>query len=254
MAAGPKLAWRGSQPPFGPDRPCLVLIHGAGMTSRFFSAQLDGLSEEVHLVAVDLPGHGDSAGPPAETIPAAAEAVSGLLDSLQVDRPVIGGMSMGGGVALQLLADYPERFSAAVLLSTGAKLRVRPDIFAAIEADFERYVELVGQMAVAPGTDPAAYAQVLEDLRAGGPAVAATDFRACDPFDLREQVPGIRVPALVACGDQDLLTPPKYSDWLAENLPNATRVTIPGAGHFACLERPAEVNRVLAGFLATLPA
>ncbi len=248
------LAWRGAHPPFDPGKPCLVLIHGAGLTGRFFDAQREGLADEADLLAVDLPGHGDSPGPAAETIPAAAQAVLDLLDSLGLRRPVIGGMSMGGGVALQLLADHPDRFSAGALISTGAKLKVRPDMFAAIEADFDGYVGMVGKVAVAPGTDPDRYAHVIADLQAGGPDLAATDFRACDVFDLRDRVGDITVPTLVACGDTDLMTPPKYSDWLADHLPNATRVTIPGAGHFACLERPAEVNRALTGFLNTLPA
>ncbi len=246
------LACLGIDRPLRPDLPSLVFIHGAGGTGRFWSRQIDGLAGLANLLALDLPGHGRSPGPARDRIEDYAADLVGFLDVVEPPRPVPVGVSMGGAVALQVLADHPGRFAGAVLVATGAKLKVGPEIFEAIERDFDQYVELVGATAAAPKSDPALFSHALADMTACGPEVVSGDFRACDAFDLRDRIPGIRVPALVIFGDQDVLTPPRYSDWLVEHIPDASRVEITGAGHFAALEKSDSVNRAIADFLARL--
>jgi pimeloyl-ACP methyl ester carboxylesterase len=86
-----------------------------------------------------------------------------------------------------------------------------------------------------------------------GPAVALNDFICCDEFDIMEQVRNISVPSLVICGSEDVMTPVKYSTFLAERIPGARQVVIDGGTHAVMREKPAEYNQAIEDFLASLP-
>ena len=89
-------------------------------------------------------------------------------------------------------------------------------------------------------------------LREVAPLVTLGDFLACDRFDVRERLAAIRTPTLVLTGAEDRLTPLGYGRLLAETIPGARLVEIPGAGHFPQLEQPVPVNAAIREFLAEL--
>jgi pimeloyl-ACP methyl ester carboxylesterase len=78
------------------------------------------------------------------------------------------------------------------------------------------------------------------------------DLRACDTFDLVEQIKAISLPTLVICGTDDLMTPPKYAEYLHEEINGSQLVLIPAAGHMVMLEKPDEVGRSIEAFLEQL--
>jgi pimeloyl-ACP methyl ester carboxylesterase len=78
------------------------------------------------------------------------------------------------------------------------------------------------------------------------------DLRACDAFDILNRLSEIRVPTLALCGSDDIMTPPKYSHHLAEELPEARAVVVPGGTHMVFAEKPEEVNRAIDEFLQAL--
>ena len=78
------------------------------------------------------------------------------------------------------------------------------------------------------------------------------DLRACDGFDLMEQVQKITAPTLVICGTDDLMTPPKYAEYLHQKFKESQLALIPGAGHMVMLEKPDEVNQAIEVFLEPL--
>jgi pimeloyl-ACP methyl ester carboxylesterase len=82
--------------------------------------------------------------------------------------------------------------------------------------------------------------------------VTLGDYLACDRFDVRDRLAEIRVPTLVVVGTDDRLTPLRYSRFLAETIPGARLVEIPGAGHFPQLEQPVRVNAAIREFLTHL--
>ena len=84
------------------------------------------------------------------------------------------------------------------------------------------------------------------------PATFLADFRACSGFDLMSRLNAIRIPTLVVSGDDDRLTPLKYGEYLATNIPGAVLKIIHGAGHLAMLEKPTEVNAVISSFVHSL--
>ena len=230
--------------------PPLVLIHGAGGTHRSWPDELRTLPGR-RVIALDLPGHGDSPGPGCSSIPAYARSVAGLLDALGLASAVIAGHSMGGAIALTLALETPARVAGLILAGTGARLRVAPAILEATAdpTTFSQAADLIAEWSFGKRAGPALRQEFAAAMVAGAPQVAHGDFTACDGFDVRERLGAIQAAALVVCGTDDALTPPKYSEYLRDHLARAQLELVPGAGHMVMLEAPAEVAAAVESFL-----
>lgn len=238
----------GEWPPDG-KKPTLLFIHGAGGSARFWENQILALSPHANTLALDLPGHGRSDKPGCETVPDYARRVAAFAEQIQPPRPALVGLSMGGAIVQQILLDYPDRFKNAVLISTGAKLKVLPLIFELLEKNFPAYLELMAKFSASPNTPREKYQAALDDTAAQSPSVIAGDFRACDAFDVRSRLSEIRSRVLVISAEDDKLTPPPYAEFLARNITGAQRLHLLQAGHLVPMEKPDEVNRAILDFL-----
>ena len=239
--------------PLDPKQPTLVFIHGSGGDHSLWQGQVDALLASANTVALDLPGHGQSRGPGLTHVPAYAAAVAALLERLQAPRPIPCGLSLGGAIVLQLLLDYPALLAGGVLMGTGARLRVLPEILASIETDYRGFVDSLGRFGASDKTAPELILKVQQATATCPPDVTAGDFRACDTFDVMARLIEIDKPVLVLSGADDRLTPPKYSAYLEAHIRGSRRVEIPDAGHLVPVEKPIAVNQALQSFLASLP-
>ncbi len=238
--------------PLDPDLPTVVFIHGSGGSSVLWHAQVEALAGDMNTVALDLPGHGASGGQGTDSVTAYAASVESFILDLEVPRPVPCGLSLGGAVALQLLLEGKANYKAGILVNTGARLRVMPLIFEAIERDYLSYVAGSRSMSISPKTDPRRIEPLLESMAECPPEVTLGDFRACDTFDVMERLGEISVPVLVLAASDDRLTPVKYGEYLAEHIPNTRLVHIEDAGHLSPMERPEEVTRAIRDFVLSL--
>jgi pimeloyl-ACP methyl ester carboxylesterase len=236
----------------GRGRP-VVFVHGAGGRAEVWTPQLAGLADVARVVAVDLPGHGETGGHGCRSIDDYAAWVLGLLDALGLDRVVLGGHSMGGGIAQTLALGRPDRLRGLVLIGTGARLRVLPRILELFREGLPEALELVASLAYSPRTPPGSVAEAERALRETPMPVTLGDFMACDRFDVMTRLHGVEIPTLVLGGRDDRVTPPKYAAFLAGAIPGARLVEIEAAGHFPQLEQPAAVNAAVRAFLAALP-
>ena len=235
--------------PLDPLKSTIVLIHGAGGSSVFWQEQVEALAERVNTVAIDLPGHGQSHGNGHDRIEEYAQAVIDFIRAIKTPKPIPCGISLGGAVTQQLLLDYPDLFKAAIIISSGSKLKVAPDIFDAIEKDIKSYVELMVNFAASKSTDPDRIKRFKDDTARCKPEVLIKDFKACNRFDVMQRVRSIRSPVLVVTAEDDLVTPPKYGDFMETSLANASRVHITEAGHIVPMEKPEGVNKAIVEFL-----
>jgi pimeloyl-ACP methyl ester carboxylesterase len=229
----------------------LLLVHGAGGTRLHWPAELRHLPGR-RVLSVDLPGHGGSAPPAERTVAGMALRLAGVLDALGIPRAAVGGHSLGGAVALTLALDAPGRVAGLLLVGTGARLRVVPEILAA-SADPGRAREVADALA-AVSFGAAAPAAMREELVRGAlaqaPGVVHADFTACDGFDAMARLGLIRAPARVVVGAEDRLTPPRYGAFLREALPGEGMDLVPGAGHMVAWEAPGVVAAAAESLLA----
>ncbi len=236
-----------------PGRPPLVLVHGAGGDHMHWPAALRRLPG-YSVYALDLPGHGRSGGAGRQAVGAYAEVIWGFAQALRLPRFVLGGHSMGGAVALEMALRHAAALAGLVLVGTGARLRVAPQILEGLLSDYAGTAALVTAWAHGPGTDARQLQAYTRRLRRVPAAVIYGDYLACDVFDRRPDVAQIGLPTLIVCGTADRMTPPKFSQWLKDQLPQAELAWAPDAGHMVMLEKPAVVAEAVTGFLARLPA
>ncbi len=235
------------------DAPPLLLIHGAGGTRLNWPPEIRR-GEGLEVFSVDLPGHGESGGQGENSICEFAERLLEWMDSVNLEQAIVCGQSMGGAIALTMELLAPDSVTGLVLISTGAKLRVHPKILALTsnQDQFHEAADLVMKWSFSDNVDTRVRDLARERLKELTAKVVHSDFLACDSFDLMQQVKSIKVPTLVICGEEDRLTPVKYSRYLSENIEGADLFLVPGAGHMVVLERPREVAERIREFVHRL--
>jgi pimeloyl-ACP methyl ester carboxylesterase len=233
------------------DAPTIIFIHGSGGSSATWFMQLKGLSDNYHVVAVDLNGHGKSQDRAEENT-----TESYLSDIEEIvrcyTRPVICGHSMGGMLAQLFALRYPDLISGIILVGTGARLRVASFIFEAIDNNFEEYVQGAGNFMFYEDTSKELIEASKKEIRNCKPSIIKRDFVACSEFDIMDKVSELSLPALIIVGEQDIMTPVKYSKYLRDNIPNSTMHVIEKAGHSVMLEQPREFNAYVKDWMKTL--
>jgi pimeloyl-ACP methyl ester carboxylesterase len=231
------------------EDPSLVFIHGAGGTHRQWAHQLQGL-RRVNRYALDLPGHGRSGGAGQTSIRGYAEVILRFLETVGLTEAILVGHSMGGATSQYLALEHPQRVERLVLVGTGARLRVLPSLLEELLEDFPSTAEMMLDWAYSSDCDPEIKRLGRKEWLENEPSVVHGDFAACDNFDVMGRLSDIRCPALVLCGEDDRLTPPKYAQYLQDSIPAAKLTIIPGAGHMVMVEQPEWVNQAIEEFLA----
>ena len=200
-------------------------------------------------LAVELPGHPSGAG--YSTIEDYASSVEEYIRKEAVKEPVLVGHSMGGAIAITLaLAKF--NLAGLVLVGTGARLRVQPTILSKVKENYEEASKLIAAWSVSPGSDPVIAQRIAQELLRTNSRVTYGDFMACDKFDRMNEVQDITCKTLIVVGEDDRMTPVKYSQYLHEKIFGSKLVVIPGAGHSVMLEQQRLFNDAVEAFLGSL--
>lgn len=230
-----------------------VLLHGIGGPS--WGDLLPG--------ALDWPMPGFVGTAPLEpmTFPALATALRDALDARGIARATLIGHSMGGMLAQEFAATWPERVDRLVLYATTPAFGSRDPAFA--EAFLAaRLGPLEGGRSMAEAADPMldGMFDAAADPRAKDSAMAAlaavpeavyrATLRCLTTFDRRADLPRIAAPTLLIAGEHDAAAPPRTMQRMAAAIAGSRLVVVPGAGHFVHLERRAEFLAALLSFLA----
>jgi pimeloyl-ACP methyl ester carboxylesterase len=238
--------------------PVLVLLHGFACDSRAWRPQLEGLAADFTVLAWDAPGAGLSDDPPDSFETADwADCLAGLLDELDVPRAHVVGLSWGAILAQEFYARHPARVGSLVLAGGYAGWYgslPRPaaeERLATCLAFAERPADELVSVLLPGMFGPTAPQEVRDELGRILSEFHPVGFRgmslssACDTRDL---LPTIRVPTLLVWGELDARSPIGVAHQLADAIPGARLVTIPGAGHVCNLEAPGDFNAAVRDF------
>ena len=227
--------------------PKLVFVHGAGESHKVWTYQTNRFTD---ALAIDLPGHPDGEGE--NTIEGYAAFVDEFLTQRDLSSVILAGHSMGGAITLRLALKAPSYLKGIVLVATGAKLRVTSLILEGVKADFVNATKLIMNYAFSPEAPNWLKEESLRELQQIRPEVVLGDFEACNKFDTMNDIQRIKIPGLIVCGSEDMLTPVKYSEYLSRNILGSRLVVIQGAGHMVMIEKPDQVNTAIEEFLKDL--
>lgn len=242
----------------------LVLVHGFPLDRTLWRYQLEGLQSVARVIAPDLRGFGlsDDA-PEIMQMDDYADDLKALINSLNLARPVICGLSMGGYVALAYIAKYPDAVSALILANTRAgadskKVREGRHKTAdkALAGDVPDIAESMLPMMLTEATlaERPTLAEYVRSMmarqRANGVA-AALKGMAARP-DRTAMLPEIKIPTLIITGSEDTLISPDESKSIHKAIPHSKLVVIPSAAHALNLEQPSEFNTAVKEFIAKL--
>ena len=242
----------------------VILVHGHPFNRTLWAPQAQALAAAGHrVITPDLRGDGDSSVTPGKVLLADfADDIAALLDHLDIERAVVGGVSMGGQITMEFYRRHPRRARALVLSDTSAPAetdegrRFRNHLADRLLAEgMDGYAdEVIDKMLASYNVAalPDVAAHVLGMMRATDPRGAAAALRGrAERPDYRDTLAAVGVPTLIVVGADDVYTPVAEAEAISRLVPRATLNIIDGAGHLPGAEQPERFNTALLDFLRT---
>ena len=260
VAGAEAYAYTGGKP-LAPGQPLVVLVHGAQLDHSVWALQSRYLAHHGYsMLALDLPGHGRSAGPARDSIEALAQwtcaAVTAACAAAGLDTvpaTVVAGHSMGSLIALEVSALGPGWLAGIALLATAVPMRVSDALLETARGDEDRAFDMINFWSSAginhwpgtPGPGFSTYVQNRRLMERQPRGVLHTDFSACNKYQSGlERAATLALPALFILAERDLMTPPKAArkaiDAARAAGAEVTVVPIAGSGHNLMAEHPVE--------------
>ena len=249
------------------DGPPIVLLHGGYLTAEAWDDQIDALAAAHAVIRYDARSQGRASTATTDFYP--DDDLLAVLDAFAVDRAVLIGNSMGGQTAFDFAVMHPERVAALVSAAGGISpmtfddepfvVEQEAEQAKALEAwDGERYVEAFLRYGVdgphrQPEQVPARIRERCQQMAMATITAHATAAGEMRWREVRPRLGEITAPALFLLGDLDLRALHRLADDAIAVMPDARKVVLPGVGHAANMEKPAEFNQAVLAFLDSLP-
>lgn len=243
----------------------VVLLHAFPLSSAMWLEQRNELADSCRVITPDLRGFGGShLGADDPSLDHMADDVARLLDNLSLDTAVLGGLSMGGYVAMAFARRHGERLRGLLLADTKASADPAPArdnrhrIADVLDEQGTAQVLLDELLPALTGDStkrdrPLVIGRVRALVEAAPPSAAAWAQRAMAARpDSFETLRHIAAPSLVVVGDEDGLTPPAEAEAMVEALRHARLVVVPGSGHLTAVEAPEAFTRAVREFITSM--
>ena len=239
------------------DGPPLVFSNSLGTNLSMWDGQALAAARGFHVIRYDQRGHGRSGAPAGDyTLNRLAQDVIDLLDGLGIQKTAFCGLSMGGMTGMRLAVDRPDRFGRMALCNTSSFMPPRDFWEARIKAVKDGGMEAVADAVVARWLtpqfrerEPTEMNRVRDMIVTTNPTGYVGCCAAIRDMDLRADLAGIRMPAMVIIGAHDPATTPEQGDYIVEHFPGAQKKVLDSA-HLSNIEQRDDFNRIVLGYLA----
>ena len=219
--------------------PPVVLVHGLAGSSRWWQRNIEALARQFRVYVIDLIGFGKSQGRHAFALNEAAEHLAAWMDQLGIERAHLIGHSMGGVIAIDFAAQFPERVSRLVLVDAAT--------FSFEHTLLENMIGLAKTLWYLPFS----FLPVLfTDAYRAGPLTLWQAGRELLTTDVRATLSRMEGPVLIVWGEQDAVVPVEIGERLHHELPRAEFVVLERAGHTPMWDRADAFNDAVVRFLA----
>jgi pimeloyl-ACP methyl ester carboxylesterase len=238
-----------------PAKRTVVFVHGAGLDHSWFGLQSRYFGYHGwNVLAVDLPGHGRSAGPALTSVPAMADWLARVLANVKVEKASIVGHSMGTLIAVDFAARHADRAERIALIATAYPMKVGEPFLEAAKRDSYDAFDMSTIWGHAPqvplGRNPNPgmwmYGDTQARLERLAPGVLYADLKACNDFTFSGKV---ACPALFILGRRDVMTPVRAAKALQDQIPGSKAVVVDYSGHSLMAEAPDATLDALIVFL-----
>ena len=254
--------------PFDATLPTIVFLHGGEQDHSVWILQSRYMAHHGYgVLALDLPGHVQSAGPALTTIESMAEHIAAALKACGTERLILVGHSMGSLVALELGTILGDKVQGVVLIATAFPMHVSDALLSATKSSPTQAMEMINVWSHSasimafdrkPSNPGPGFSHVWSNLRLmqriaqrNGSDVLHADFAACNAYQRGAQaVAALTCPALFILAASDSMTPTRAAQPLIDACKDATVVTLPGTGHSLMAESPDGVREALRRFAA----
>ena len=239
----------------------LVFLHGIGGRASGWGPVQQACAAAGHAsLAWDMPGYGPSPTIDPYDFNGLADALAALLDAHHLNQAVLVGHSLGGMVALQMWARHPQRVAGLVLAASSPAFGHGSGDFqqafiaqrlAPLEAGHSMAEVAAGLIPtmVAPGYSGPGLAQATACMSSITPAAYKAALGALVQFEQRAALPTVQVPTLCVAGEHDRTASPTVVQRMADKIPHAQYLCLPGVGHLLTFEQPERFATALLPFL-----
>lgn len=232
----------------------IIFVHGLLLSSNMWRGYyFEALPDKYHAYALDMRGHGRSSHVDGCTIRTMADDVYRFARQLNLDTFVYAGVSMGGGVGIQLALDHPDMLRALVLLSPVTGFGPSGALMFRLLGHFiaqKRWLMRIMLKRMCIRTPPKDKLEsVLDDTVLVRPSVLREFVDDKQPISGVDRLGSLKVPTCVIFGDKDTAVPANQQNRLADTIPNARKILYPGEGHLVVAERQKDVWEDVLAFL-----
>ena len=235
--------------------PALMLVHGYPLSGELFARNRAALARRYTVVTPDLRGFGDSTTPDTDgSVGIYAKDMLAVMDHLNIKKAIVGGMSMGGPVVLEMYREAPQRFRGLILIDSTTS--PANDVEKAQWPGFGKQAEDKGVASMIPVLMPQ---MLTAETRVGQPNVVSFIGKIVKKGSVKAAVGGgntlatrpdsrgtkIHVPVLILVGQEDPIYPLEMQQKIHQDTPGSRLVIVPGAAHAAIIEKPAQASAAI---------
>ena len=242
----------------------IIFIHGFPFDSTVWQSQVNVVPDRFRAITYDIRGHGQSeVGPIPYSLEFFVDDLFALIKKLELQQPILCGLSMGGYIALRAFERWPALFRGLILCDTRsegdsnqAKINRANAIKTIREFGNEKFAEDSVKNLFWEGNTNNRIAEInniKQIIKSTSPeTICATSMALAARTDTTEVLADIKVPVLIIVGEHDKITPPIAAEALHEGIQGSELVVLKNAGHLSNLENPGEFNGALVRFLEKL--